>query len=210
MFEKSLKSQISLLLLCLFMVPLLASCGKTQAGGSTDIKGVTKYDFRISSGRAVLSVVFSEINLDGGVRIPLARPKDGFIEMGPNFGGGTLFVISTPLTSLLNNQGLPYLPLPDGRAIPGVYNGALQGLAVQLPVLGLTYLYMGEDVFGLFIPLELGSLPVVVTLRIRDEFGNILGILSGIPKGNTGKVSGVLFLFPVEGTSAAAQINQIL
>lgn len=188
---------------------LLPACGQYSGSGDGNIEGVSKYSFTVANGRATLAVVFDKLKIDAGVRIPLQRPADGYIEMGPDFNsGGTLFVISAPLASLLGGNGdLLQVGLPDGRPIPGVYNGVIGAVAVKLPLFGISYLYLGSDVYGIFLPLELPNVPVIVTTKMRDEKGNIIGIISGIPKGSKGQISGVLFLFPVEGSGPAARIE---
>jgi len=195
-------------LLCLCALPFLAACGSKEAEGEAGIEGVSRYRFSISEGRATLSVVFEKLTIDAGARIPLVRPEGAFVELGPDFeSNGTLFAISVPLTSLLGNNGdLPLVGLPDGRPLPGIRDGVLGAVAVKFPALGVTYLYMGEDVFGIFFPVDLPNLPVMVTTRIRDEKGNLLGILVGVPKGSKGTMSGVLFLFPVEGSVSPRQM----
>jgi hypothetical protein len=87
-----------------------------------------------------------------------------------------------------------------------VSGGVLPATALALPALGTTILYMGRDVFGLFFPINLGQLPVTVSVKIRDQKGNLVGTVFAIPKGFLGLgngISGVLFLFPVEGSAAA-------
>lgn len=189
---------------------MLTGCGSRSASGDGIAGVVSKYQFNIKDGRAILSVTFPSAGIEAGARIPLTRPSGAFIELTPDFeSGGTLFVLSTPLASLGGN-GLPVIGLPDGRPLPGVRNGRLPATAANLPVFGSTYMYMGSDVFGLFIPFGLGSLPLTVTVRIRDDKGNLLGTLAAIPKGSTGAVSGILFLFPMEGTAAATNLFKSL
>jgi len=190
---------------------MLSACGNKSSEGDANLDGVTQYLFTVSGGRATLSVVFTNMNLDAGVRIPLAKPAGAFIELSPDFASaGTLFVISTPIASLFDGTShMPIVALPDGRAIPGVREGALAAVAVNLPLFGITYLYMGQDVFGIFIPLALPNVPLMVTSRMRDERGNILGTITGIPKAG-GSISGILFLFPIEGSRAASFMNASL
>jgi hypothetical protein len=188
----------------------LSGCGKKVASATNVIEGVTKYKFEVANGRANLSVVFSNLHMDAGATIPLSRPQGGTIQLGPDFeSGGSIFVISTPLSSLSNNAGLPMAGLPDGRPIPGIRQGVLQAAQVNLPIIGMTYLYMGSDVFGLFVPVNLGSLALTVTVRIRDEKGNLVGTLAGIPRGQTGSMSGVLFLFPIDGGTSANYLYSV-
>lgn len=190
------------LLVCMQL--FLAGCGDKSADGDAGIDGLGKFHFGISSGRAVLSVVFENLVIDAGARIPLTRPEGAFVELSPDFNSaGMLFVFSVPLASLIKGNGdLPQFGLPDGRPLPGVTNGVLGAMALSLPVLGNTFLYLGADAFGIFFPLRLPNLPAMVRTNIRDEKGNILGVIFGIPEGSSGSISGIFFLFPVEGSSS--------
>jgi hypothetical protein len=185
-----------------FLQLALAGCGNKEAGGEGGIEGLGKYKLSLNAGRASLSVVFENLQIDAGVRIPLTRPEGAFVELGPDFDSpGTLFVISVPISSLIQGNGdLPLAGLPDGRPLPAVTSGVLGVLPLKLPLLGETYLYLGTDVFGIFFPLSLPNLPVMVKVNIRDEKGNLLGVLFGIPEGAKGSISGALFLFPVEAS----------
>ncbi|NUM88241.1 MAG: hypothetical protein HUU37_03465 [Bdellovibrionales bacterium] len=179
----------------------LSGCGNIQAGGDTGIDGVSKYDVTIANGQARLVVIFDNLNVDAGARIPLRRPAGAFIELGPDFQtGGTMLALSVPLANMFEGGGgLPTMGLPDGRPLPHVRAGSLAALATDLPVFGQCWLYLARDVFGIFIPVDLPNLPLTVTTRIRDGQGNVLGVVSGIPRGRTGSISGVLFLFPIDG-----------
>lgn len=183
------------------MGAMLAACGSVSLAGETAVRGLGKYDLTIANGYATLSMVFEDLQADVGARIPLQRPANAFIEIGPDFSSaGTLFKLTVPLASLYQGGSeLPLTGLPDGRPIPHIRSGLLGATSVNLPLFGTTYLYLAQDVFGIFIPVELPNVPVMVTTRIRDEGGNVLGALVGIPKGRTGWISGILFLFPMDG-----------
>lgn len=179
----------------------LSACGSMGSGGASGINGLGNYDLSVVNGYARLSITFEDLQADVGARIPLQRPANAYIEIGPDFNSvGTLFVLTVPLASLYRDVGgLPLVGLPDGRPIPYIRNGLLGAAMVQLPIFGATYLYLAQDVFGIFIPVNLPDIPVMVTTRIRDEGGNVLGALVGIPRGRTGWISGILFLFPMNG-----------
>ncbi len=183
----------------LLAIAMFSACGKQNIKSATNVPGIGGFNLQISSGYAVLSITFSVIQTDAGVTIPLSRPSGAAIEIGPDFqSNGTIFKITVPLASLYNGgSGLPQMGLPDGRPIPFIRDGTLSGTSVNLPIFGQTYLYLAEDVFGIFIPANLPDFPLMISSRIRDENGNELGILAGIPKAG-GSVSGILFLFPME------------
>lgn len=197
----------------MIVVALLSVVGCKNGSGNPGIEGVSQYDFRFVSGNIRFSIVFSNLKMDAGAVIPLARPRGATIELGPDFtSGGTLFVVSAPIASLINadTNGLPLLALPDGRAIPDVVAGSLTGAAVTLPLFGLSYIYIGKDVFGLFLPINLPKTNFIVRVRMHDEANNTLGLFYAIPKSKAREISGVLALLPVEGGSAAQRMEEVL
>lgn len=195
----------TLLRFLLVVTPLLflqTGCGTKNSTGNGQVEEIGKFDFNITGGRASLSVAFPKLTIDAGTRIPLrGLSANSYIELGPDFeSGGLLFVASVALTDLANNNSLQSLGLPDGRLIPGTRSGVLPARVVGLPLFGNSLFYQGGDVFGLFLPIDLGALPVNITTRMRDQAGNIVGVLTAVAKGAKNGVSGALFLFPVENT----------
>lgn len=189
---------ISLLLAAALLFP---GCGKKEAGGDSGIKGVGDFHFAVLNGEASLSVVFENLAIDAGARIPIQTPAGAYIELGPDFlTGGTLLKLSVPLSSLMKDySNLPQVGLPDGRVLPGVREGALGAVAFELPAIGLTYFYLSGDAYGVFFPVSLPEVPVLVSSKIKDEKGNLLGVIWGVPKDGSKRQSGVLFLFPIDG-----------
>jgi hypothetical protein len=188
-------------LLSLGLVILTLSGCARKADGDMPIDGLGTFQYSVVNGTASLSVVFEKLHVDAGARIPIQQLEGAFVELAPDFqSGGTIFKVAVPLMSLFHgSENLPVVGLPDGRPIPGVRDGALGAFAMNLPVIGPTYFYQGADAFGLFFALDLPNLPVMVSSNIRDEKGNIIGVIYGVPRGTKGTVSGVLFLFPLEG-----------
>jgi hypothetical protein len=190
----------------------LAACGKRSSSGSPGIEGVNKYDFSYSGGNARLSISFANLKIDTGAVIPLSQPAGASIQLSPDFmSEGTLFVITVPLASLADNHGgLPLLSLPDGRPLPDVVSGSVNGTVVNLPLFGLSYLYMGRDMFGLFLPIQLPNTHAIVRVKMKDEAGNLLGAFYGIPPNGSKSISGLLVLIPVEGSSASRTMKRVL
>lgn len=190
----------------------LMSCGKRSSSGSPGVEGVKNYTFNYGGGNARLSILFANLKIDGGAVIPLSQPAGATIEIGPDFmSEGTLFVITVPLSSLAGNTGgLPLLGLPDGRPIPDVVTGSVNGSVVNLPLFGPSFLYMGKDVFGLFLPVNLPNTFAIVRVKMKDEAGNLLGAFYGIPKMGSKTISGVLVLIPVEGSGASKTLARNL
>ena len=123
------------------------------------------------------------------------------MELGPDFqSGGTLLKLSVPLSSLMKDySNLPRVGLPDGRALPGVRDGVLGAVAFELPVIGISYFYLSGDAYGVFFPVALPEVPLLISSKIRDEKGNLLGVIWGVPQDGKGRQSGLLFLFPADG-----------
>ena len=198
---------VSIIRLVAIVVALLflqTGCAPKNSSGDSEIPGVGKFDFTIIDGRANFAVVFSALKIDAGARLVIPGMPQSYIELSPDFeSGGMLFVTSVAIAELFkNNSGLPNLGLPDGRPIPGTREGFLPARVVQLPVFGTSVFYQGRDIFGIFVPIEFGPLPVNITTRMRDEMGNLLGVITAVAKGAKQQVSGALFLFPVEGSSS--------
>lgn len=197
-------SNLRLLILSTFVLALQIGCAPRNSSGDGPVPQFGKFDFQIASGAARLSAVFPLLEIPTGATIPLTGLGNSYIEVGPDFeSGGALFVANISLADLLRNpDSFPRVGLPDGRPIPGTRLGSLPGRAVNLPAFGTSLLYSDRDLFGLFLPIDLGNLPVNITTRMRDAEGNIIGMLTAVAKGGASGASGALFLFPIEGTSA--------
>lgn len=193
---------IRALLLILPLLFLQTSCASRNSDGSGGVDGIGDFSFDIAGGQASLAVVFPLLEVDAGARIPIQGLGESFIEIGPDFeSGGTIFSSSIDIEALFRNRGgLLNFGLPDGRPIPGIRSGGLPAQVVQLPLFGNSLLYRGADIFGMFLPIDLGPLPLNVTTRMRDQNGNIVGVLTAVAKNGNDSVSGALFLFPIEGS----------
>ena len=192
---------------------LLSACGSKEGGGEAgEVPGVGDFFFSMERGRAVLSVVFTKLNVDAGLQVPLGSIRNSYIELSPDFeSGGMLFQVSVSIRHLLfHGDNLPQLGLPDGRFIPHIRSGSLPGRVVDIPVFSWGVLYQAEDIFGLFLPVNLDPLPLNVTVRMRDAFGNLLGVFTAVARGKEEHVSGVLFLFPVEGSTGERELLRSL
>lgn len=189
----------------LLILPLLflqTSCASRNSDGSGGVEAIGDFAFDISGGNASLAVIFPLLEIDAGARIPLRGLADSYVEIGPDFeSGGTIFSASIAVEALFRNRGgLLNFGLPDGRPLPGIRSGGLPAQVVQLPLFGNSLLYRGSDIFGMFLPIDLGPLPLNVTTRMRDQNGNIVGVLTAVAKAGSNSTSGALFLFPIEGS----------
>lgn len=192
---------------------LFSACGSREGEGAAgEVPGVEDFFFSMERGRATLSVVFTDLRVDAGLQVPLGTIRDSYIELSPDFqSNGMLFQVSVSLRQLFSGgENLARFGLPDGRPIPHIRSGSLLGRLIDIPVFNWGVLYQEEDIFGIFLPLNLNLLPLNVTVRMRDEFGNLLGVFTAIAKGDDEDISGVLFLFPVEGSTGEREIMRSL
>jgi hypothetical protein len=170
------------------------------------IPGLENFHIGIVSGRLLVSFVAEQLVWDYGLTVPIPWLPGATMSVGPDlYSMGTLFQFQCPLEDLVNHgKPLPKLGLPDGRVLPDVRDGALPRWDVPIRKLVLS-LYLGTDVFALFVPLQflddqgLG-LPVMITVPIEDEHGNLLGKVYAVPSNVSGKGSGLFLLLPYLGS----------
>ncbi len=188
--------------LTLTVLFLQTGCGSRSSDGNGEVDAIGEFSFDIAGDRASLAVIFPLLEIDAGARVPLRGLGDSYVELSPDFDSGvTVFAASMDIAELFRNRGgLLNFGLPDGRPLPGVRVGSLPAQVVQLPLFGNSLLYRGSDIFGMFLPIDLGPLPLNITTRMRDQNGNIVGVLTAVAKFGNDSSSGALFLFPVEGS----------
>lgn len=187
--------------LALVIAVVGSSCGK----GSKSIPGIERFHTGVVQSHLYVSFVSTALRWDQGLTLPIPGLDEATVSVTPDLAtSGTVFQFSIGLAALLNNgKPLPLSGLPDGRAIPDIQGGTLPRWDAQVRDLKLS-LYLSNDAFGLFVPLSLISkkgisLPVMISVRIEDERGNILGKGYAIPSNSTGGGSGLFVLLPYLG-----------
>lgn len=200
--NKALFSQAFILMLCvLFSLTCLSSCGK----GQKKVPGLENFHVSVLSGRLYTSFLSTSLNWDTGITMPVPGIDDSEFSFSPNLEGeGTIFQFSVGIASLLHNgKQLPVAGLPDGRALPDIRGGGLPRWDVPVKNILLS-IYLSDDAFGLFIPIVFKNksgvtLPWMVSTRIEDERGNLLGKAYALPPNINGTGSGLLILLPYLG-----------
>jgi len=179
------------------MILLLTACG----GGNNknpQIDGVTGPNVSMVNGMIVTSMVFQNIVIDGGATIPIPKYPNSSFQIGPDFqSSGTLLSLSLSVEDFLGNQGVGLDPqtLPGGRLLPGVVGGALPAIAVAIPNLNNSVLYVGPEVIGLFVPFEKLDLSgAIITFRFFNSERNPVGNISLVGSDANEKNAGILLL----------------
>jgi hypothetical protein len=179
-----------------------AGCGK----GQNSVPGLEKFQAGVLQSRLYVSFVSTTLNWDQGITFPIPGLTDATVSVAPDLTtSGTVFQFSIGLAALLDHaQALPKSGLPDGRALPDIEGGQLPRWDAQVKNLKLS-LYLSDDAFGLFVPLSFISkgvtLPVMISVQLKDERGNILGKVYAIPSDETqsSSQSGLFVLLPYLG-----------
>lgn len=184
--------------LAVLMAITLTACGGSGTGVNTKIEGITGPDVELVNGRLVLSMVFNNLSIDGGATIPIPKYPNSSVQIGPDFmSSGTLLVLTVNVTDFIKDQGTFFDPqtLPGGRPLPSVAAGKLPAVAVQVPQLFNSVLYVGPEVLGFFVPFQgLDLAGSIVTFRFHNKAGEPVGILGLVGSDAQGKNAGILAL----------------
>jgi len=174
----------------------LSSCGGSGAGVNPSIDGIVGPDVEFINGRVVLSMVFKNLQIDGGATIPVPKYPNSSVQVGPDFqSAGTLLVLTISATDFIKDKGTLFNPqtLPGGRPVPSVAAGSLPAIAVQVPQLFNTVFYVGPSVLGFFVPFnKLDLAGSILTFRFHNKAGEAVGILGLVGSDSTGKNAGIL------------------
>jgi hypothetical protein len=187
-----------------------SSCGS----GKSQIPGVPSFSVGVVNNTLIASFVASDLNTTVGGEIPIPGLTGATVSMSPDLptGGGavkgTLFSFDVDLTQLAGSSATE-AGLPDGRPLPDVTGGQLPRWSFQIagPGSETIYVYLADEAFALFIPIELESngvtLGATISATITDEHGNTVGKIYAIPSVSSGNSSGLLVLLPFPGQSGS-------
>lgn len=185
-------------IISIFMLAALFMTGLVGCkGANTQIEGLIGPNVSVANGIMTTSMVFKNLSVDIGASIPIQKYPNSSFEIAPDFqSGGTLLTLRLSVPDFLGNQGEGLDPqaLPGGRPLPGVADGALPAVAVSIPALRQSVLYVGPNVIGLFVPLKMDLAGAVISSRFYNSAGDRVGNLSLIGQDNHGENSGVLLL----------------
>lgn len=178
---------------------LFNSCG--EGGINLSIPGVIGPNIMVMDGGILVTSVLERLNPPAGVRYKIPKFPNSYAEVGPDFeSDGTLLGVFLSYDDLLDESGdlksLPAQELPGGRPLPGVASGKLPAVAFTIEAFHDITLYLGENFFGVFVPvnLELDQLDSnIVSARFYHNSIRA-GNLSIVGADENGENSGFLLL----------------
>jgi hypothetical protein len=190
--------------LAFVLVAFVSGCGK-GTDKNPKIDGIEGPTVSFVDNKFLMNTVFTKLQLPVSGRIPVPHMPGSYLEIGPDFQSyGTLLTAALDIRDvqkLAKDQFrlLDPLVLPGGRPLPGVVEGYLPAIAVQVPKLHNVVFYFGPEVLGAFVPVDLPFDDVVMTYRFHDAAGERVGNISVIGKDSSKANSGFLVLVDIKG-----------
>ncbi len=205
------KTKVLLTSLLLSAALISTSCGDGADGRNISIPGVDGPNVTLVDDNVLISMVFQNLNVQGGIRYNIPNYNHSYLELSPDFNStGTLMAVSISLQDVFDGglQQLPPQTLPGGRALPGVVGGRLPAVAFSIPQFHNLGVYLGPKVFGLFVPVSgLGIGQSIATFRFYSS-GTRTGNLSLVGEDANGENAGVLLLLDL-GDSVKKRLKKI-
>jgi len=150
----------------LFIIILLApSCGQ-QDGTLPEVNGVKGPFFNVVDGQILMTFKFLNVQMDGGLKVPIPRTQNSAMEFSPNIvDGGMMLQVFMDVEDLraIDIGAGDGNYLPDGRPLPGVPGGRLENsLRIDTEWYNVS-IYYHKKLFGLWVPVGLRPLESLVT-----------------------------------------------
>lgn len=204
LFERS--KQLPLLVIAAFA---LTACGQGSSNsGNVAVDGVTGPTVSIVNNTFIMSMTLNDVSFSGGGQVPIPNMPNSYIEVGPDLqSNGLLISVGISVTDLANLlKGdidlLSPQTLPGGRPLPGLADGYLPAIAIQVPKWDNIVFYVGSNVFGVFVPVTIPLENYIATFRFYDSSGDAIGNLSVVGEDTNKANSGVLLLINIAGKIA--------
>ena len=106
------------------------------------IPGVNGPKVNIQNGKILLTIELENVQIDGGMTLPIKKLKNSTVTVGPVFDpntglGGTMIRASFDIKDVEsdNFRLVPSQFLPDGRPFPFLVDGSLPAIAVNLSLI---------------------------------------------------------------------------
>ena len=173
------------------------SCGNGTSSSNIQVPGVNNMSVKLVQDNVLISMVFQNLQLDGGLRYNIPKYPNSYLEISPDLqSAGTLMAISVSLKDVFNTslQTLDPATLPGGRSLPGVAGGRLPAVAFSIEKFKNMSFYLGPKLFGVFIPLKnLGIGNSIITARYYTG-SNRIGNISLVGEDANGEHAGILLM----------------
>lgn len=173
------------------------------------IEGVKGPFFNVMDGRVLISMTLEQVEIIGGLVVPMGKLPNSTVEVTPAQEGGTLFQVAVDLKDIEMTDWNTVDPtqLPGGRPLPGIVGGQLPAFAVTVPQLADATVYASQKVFGFFLPFQL-KVQAIATFRIVIN-GKNMGNLSLVGQDSAGDNSGLLVLMNLN-SAGKAELKRLL
>lgn len=193
---KSWRMSLKALFLCLAIV-LIPSCGQAPRE-LPQINGVVGPLFNIVDGQVLLTFKFLNMQMEAGLKVPIPRTQNSFMEISPNIVDGgmmlQLFMDVDDLRTINIGTGDGNY-LPDGRPLPGVPGGRLENsLRIDTQWYDISF-YYHKKLFGLWIPVgfETAGISGYWNVTINQKRVGFLGIVGNDEERDL-KAGGILLM----------------
>lgn len=175
-----------------------SSCGN-NSGKNIEIAGIKGPNVSLMQDSLLVSMVFENVQMDGGLRYNIPKYKYSFLEVSRDAeSNGTLMMISISLQDLVGG-GLDQLDpqkLPGGRNLPGVVGGKLPAVAFSIEKFNNMSFYLGKDVFGIFVPSTVGVDGAIASFRYYVA-NKAAGTISLVGNDENGENAGILLMLNI-------------
>jgi len=190
---------------------LSTSCGDGTSAQNIQVPGINGMSVTLVQDNVLISMVFQNIQLDGGLRYNIPKYPNSYLEISPDLqSAGTLLAINVSLKDVFNTnlQTLDPTTLPGGRALPGVAGGRLPAVAFSIEKFKNMSFYLGPKLFGVFIPVKsLGIGSSIITARYYTG-SNRIGNISLVGEDANGEHSGLLLMLDMS-SSVQTQLKAV-
>jgi hypothetical protein len=185
---------------------ILTSCGGGDGGKNVKIEGVDGPNLLVVNDGLLVTMIFEQIAIDGGLRYEIPEYQESYVEVGPDLqSGGTLMSIFVSFADVFDNDGylksLDPQALPGGRPIPGLASGTLPAVAFSIPEFNNIAFYLGNDIYAIFVPVKLGIQNAIATFRFYSD-GKRQGNISIVGEDQDGDNSGIFLALDLTTKSA--------
>ncbi|MBL6988363.1 MAG: hypothetical protein ISR65_01220 [Bacteriovoracaceae bacterium] len=192
--QKTKNLFLSVALLSTFL--LTTSCGDGKGGFNLEIPGVDGPHVALNEDDVVISVLFENIQIPGGLRYNVPKYNNSVIALEPDLqSDGTLMSMSIALDDVLggNLDRLNPQTLPGGRDLPGISGGRLPAVAFTIEKFENMVFYLGPDLFGVFVPVNIKMQGTMLTSRYYSD-GRRTGNITLVGEDQNGENGGFLLL----------------
>jgi len=184
----------------IFTLGFATSCGKNSAN-NIQIAGIQGPTVALLQDNLLVSMVFENVQLDGGLRYNIPKYNYSYVEVSPDVqSNGTLMSISISLKDIMNGglEKLDPQKLPGGRNLPGIAGGALPAVAFSIEKFHNMSFYVGKNAFGIFVPSKVGVDGAIASFRyyISQKRAGTISLVGSDEKGEN---AGVLLMLDTSG-----------